>query len=72
MQGPTPCGHAVARHYFARVTSANEAEQTAARAAELAAKVKPVNYEHVQALALLSIAQSFARIAVALETRDST
>jgi hypothetical protein len=37
--------------------------QTAARAAEVAAKLKPGTYDAVQALALLSIAQSLAKIA---------
>lgn len=48
------------------------AEATVARAAELAAKLKPGTYDAVQALALLSIAQSFTRIASALESRVPT
>jgi len=48
-----------------------DAEATAARAAELAAKLKPGTYDAVQALALLSIAQSFTRIADALESQAS-
>lgn len=53
------------------MTTPMEAEATAARAAELAAKLKPGTYDAVQALALLSIAQSFTRIAVALESSRS-
>jgi hypothetical protein len=37
--------------------------QNAAKAAEVAAKLKPGTYDAVQALALLSIAQSLAKIA---------
>jgi hypothetical protein len=37
--------------------------QNAAKAAEVAAKLKPGTYEAVQALALVSIAQSLAKIA---------
>ena len=46
--------------------------QNAAKAAEVAAKLKPGNYEAVQALALLSIAQSLAKIAENLPPTEQT
>lgn len=43
--------------------------QYANQAADVAAKLKPGSYDSVQALALISIAQSLARIAETLEQR---
>jgi hypothetical protein len=46
--------------------------QNAAKAAEVAAKLKPGTYEAVQALALLSIAQSLAKIAENMPPTEQT
>jgi hypothetical protein len=52
------------------MTTTGPAAQNAAKAAEVAAKLKPGTYDAVQALALLSIAQSLAEIAENLEGRQ--
>ena len=48
------------------MTTPDLGAQNAAKAAEVAAKLKPGTYEAVQALSLLSIAQSLAEIAESL------
>jgi hypothetical protein len=52
---------AVAVHL--RMTTPDLGARNAAEAADVAAKLKPGTYEAVQALSLLSIAQSLAKIA---------
>jgi hypothetical protein len=52
------------------MTTPNAAADTAARAAEVAAKLKPGTYDAVQALSFLSIAQSLSRIADALDRQN--
>lgn len=53
------------------MTPPREASETAALAADVAATLKPGSYEAVQALSLLSIAQSLAHIAEALDRGDA-
>ncbi|HEY8719813.1 hypothetical protein [Pengzhenrongella sp.] len=48
-------------------TDRSVSSEYAAKAAEIAAKLKPGSYEAVQALASVSIAASLVRIADALE-----
>jgi len=49
------------------MTTPDLGAEYAAKAVEVAAKLKPGNYDSVQALALLSIAQSLAKIAEKME-----
>jgi hypothetical protein len=53
------------------MTSPTLGTQYANQAAEVAAKLKHGSYDAVQALAFVSIAQSLAQIADALEKRDT-
>lgn len=55
--------------YARHMTMPNLGVQYANQAADVAAKLKPGSYDSVQALALISIAQSLARIAETLEQR---
>jgi hypothetical protein len=49
--------------------SSAAASEYAAKAAEVAQKLKPGTYDSVEALALVSIAHSLAQIAQAMESR---